>query len=217
MSKLNFLPIPILVVAFLNGCSESKEDAVIRAAKNRPKSAFTRVFNATSAPVSISYRGIQMGTADPGLATPFKPVSAKSAKVALTINGKPQELEVTTQTNIGTTICVFGNNQFAFINDEPRYPQAAINARVLFLDEKMQPVPSGATASVKGPAGSMAFKAEESSTSIPAGAWEGVVGQKTVDPAYFYTILFTKSGTSWVPHFLVNSPTDKPVAGGVSQ
>lgn len=217
MSKYTFFSLPVLAITLLSGCSESKDDAAIRKALNRPKSAFARVFNANKLPVGLTFRGITMGTATEGMATEFKPLAVGNPKVVLTVNGTPKEVEIPTKSDVGTTIVLFGNGQIATIEDEARYPKGLQNARVIFLDESMKPLTKGASTEVKGPAGVMKFSAEEQLVSIPAGDWPGVLGWSTVDPAYAYTLIFTKSGANWVPHFFVNSPTDKVSAGGVSQ
>ncbi|MEQ1824225.1 MAG: hypothetical protein ABL949_17090 [Fimbriimonadaceae bacterium] len=201
------------VIALLAGCSNSKEAQAIDKMKNNPKAGHVRVFNASTGKVDVKYRNISYGAAESGLATAFKPAGVGTSKISLIINGTPKEVEAPLKSDIGTTICVLAGGEIAFIEDEPRYPKGGQNARVLFLDEKMKPV-EGATAELVGPAGKTTFKSAETMASIAAGDWKGAVGNTNVDPTYFYTIIFTKGKAGWDAHFLVNSPTDKPVSAG---
>ncbi|MEQ1824226.1 MAG: hypothetical protein ABL949_17095 [Fimbriimonadaceae bacterium] len=212
LAQLCFVPLGLL--AILAGCSGGSDKEAVAKMANTPDSGHVRVFNAGPGSVKVKFGSINHGVAESGLANDFHPVGVGRIGLQLDINGTPKNVSVPVESGLGTTVCVSSAGELTFVEREPRHTKGDQNARVVFLNERLEPVKEGATSTLAGPLGDVKFSSDKVKMSIPAGDWKGVLGETTVDPAYFYSVYFIKSAKGWQAYFLVNTKRDKPVQTG---
>ncbi|MEQ1824227.1 MAG: hypothetical protein ABL949_17100 [Fimbriimonadaceae bacterium] len=203
---------PLLIICA--GCRGAAGDGY--APEESHASGHVRVFNLSNDKVGIEYKGIRMGVAKKGEATPFKPIPANGAEITLRKDRSQSTMKVNAGSGLGTTILLGASGTTKLLTDEWRYAKGVKNARVVFLDEALQPVKSGAEAKIEGPAGEMTLSASTEEAAIPPGKWH-FKGVELIEPVYAYTLVFLKAQDAWQPYCLVNSQTDKARAAQQSQ
>lgn len=198
------------------GCGQSKEDAALARARNRPKPGFVRILNLSGDKATLLSKGRPVNPdVENGESGRLNPEGVGKRRVVVSKKGQEEEVEVDLASEMGHTIIVLPNKN-AIIGGEPRKPVAGKNLHVVFVGpdgtvlENAKPVEMGSAS------GKLSLDPKEHGYEVASGKVSLLGKTFEVKPNFAYTILVVQSGSSTKPYFMLNTPDDVPAATGTS-
>lgn len=197
------------------GC-QSKEQAALDRARNRPAPGYMRVLNLANQPVTLSDHtrrpmNIAIATGKGGL---MNPAGEGERSFSIDIGGEKVDLKVKLNSGEGNTAVVWPGKQVTVVTGEMRLPKDMDNLYVAFVDENG--FVEGQKATILAGDQKIEVTSEKKTYSVTPGTFKSEDGSATIDiaPDFAYSFIFVKQGDKFKPYFLLNSDPSKPGVGG---
>lgn len=197
------------------GC-QSKEQAALDRARNRPAPGYLRVLNLTDKPVTLTdhtKRPMNNNIA-PGKGGLMNPAGEGEKSFVIDIAGEKIDLKATIVSGEGHTAVVWPNKKVTVVSSEMRLPKDLDNLTVAFIDENGYV--EGQKATVMSGNTKVDLSSETKRYSVSPGEFKSEDGSASIAiaPDFAYSFIFVKEGDKFKPYFMLNSDPSKPVAGG---
>jgi hypothetical protein len=208
----------------LAGCGPSAEekkgtDALARLQGGK-KPGFVRLLNLTPDSASLLDRG-RPATGDIGAGASSKlvPFGVGEREVELASGSGKQKLMVKLSSGEGVTVVLPASGTPLQVPNEPRYPLGLSNVRVVFLNADGSRATGAQGVAAKGVTGKVDLSPKTEMVNLGVGAWEitgpGLAPTKVeVADKFAYTLLLIGRNGKFEPHWMLNTPDDKPVGQG---
>lgn len=197
------------------GC-QSKEQAALDRARNRPLPGYLRVLNLTDKPVTLmDHTSRPMNTnVAPGKGGLMNPAGEGERTFKVDIAGEKVEFKLQVGTGEGHTAIVWPSKKVTVVGGEMRLAKDLDNLFVAFVDENG--LVEGQKATVLSGSRKIDVSSETKRYSVTPGEFKSEDGSATIEiaPDFAYSFLFIKEGDKFKPYFMLNSDPSKPVAGG---
>lgn len=207
------------------GCKDqvAEQEAQVRAkmaAKKDP--GYVRVVNMSEKTLEVMSKGRRL-FADVGPTSNSKlvPVGVGKQTVNITVDGVESKVEVDLVSLEGTTIFYTDSGPFV-ISGQPRRPTDEHNVELKFITAKGESATASGKLSAKVRSRDTDLDASVANHLLPAGRLEltGPMltksGRVEIEANCMYTFFFVQQPNGkFAPYLLLNTPNEKPVAGGM--